>query len=177
MRETVQNLEFSNNFSWRYVQLLTLNTKLCLSTWKQYASAPESWALEEENSAAFRFCSWRYGIYVNTAFVNLWKRGFYVCIVPPLEMRANHFSLAMQQKADWGCSNNKLCQILLVGYSSQLVKIEICFLLFSAVWIRVLIGSKCHLTLGQIGWVSSLLSLVHLKHFKTNKLLLSLLCL
>lgn len=35
--------------------------------------------------------------------------------------------------------------------------------------LEVLMGSKCHLTLGQIGWVSNLLRLVRLKHFKTNK--------
>lgn len=49
-------------------------------------------------------------MYVNTAFVNLRKGDFYVCIVPPLGTRANHFSLTMQPK---GCSNNTLCQTLL----------------------------------------------------------------
>lgn len=72
------------------------------------------------------------------------------------------------------CSNDEFCQILRAGNSSQLVKTEICFLVFSALWIRASIGSKCRFTPGQIGRVSSLLSLVHLKHFKPNKWLLNL---
>lgn len=137
------------------------------------APPPEIWALEEEESAALGFGSWRYGVYVNTAFVSPWKGAFCVCIAPPLGTRAHHFSLTRQQKAGWGCSPNKSCQTLPGSNSSQLPGTGICLLFFSG--LEVLMGCKCHLTLGQIGSVSNLLRRVRLKHFKTNKWLLSLL--
>jgi len=52
--------------------------------------------------------------------------------------------LLLQQKAGWGCSGNKLCQVLLVGNSSHLVKLGSASCCFQLHGLEVMMGSKCH---------------------------------